>query len=191
MIRASGWMPLAILGTVAGLTWWLARLVADLPDATAPAAGAQADGIIDEFVARSLDETGRVRYVLKARQMTHYPKSDTSTLVRVQLESFAPNQPRIVVTADSGTVIEGGDLVTLSQNVRVVRDAGTDSDLLTVRTDTLVARPDSGTLTTRSPVFAESASMRAKSEGMDYNHETKRFKLYRVNATLTPAAKSP
>jgi lipopolysaccharide export system protein LptC len=189
MIRASGWMPLAILGTVAGLTWWLARLVAELPDANAPPASAQADGIIDDFVARSLDENGRVRQVLKARQMTHYPKTQTSTLVQVQLESFAPEQPRILVTADNGTVDEDGDRVTLTRNVRVLRDAGPDNEALTVRTDTLVARPETGTLTTRSPVFAESASMKARSEGMDYNHETKRFKLYRVSATLTPAKK--
>lgn len=190
MIRASGWLPLAILGTVAGLTWWLARLVAELPDPSKPAASAQADGIIDDFVARSLDETGRVRYVLKARQMTHYPKGDTSTLVQVQLESFAPNQPRIVVTADNGTVLDGGDLVTLTKNVRVVRDAGPDSEALFVRTETLVARPEDGTLTTRSPVVAESASMRARSDGMDYDHDTKRFKLYRVNATFLPVPRS-
>jgi lipopolysaccharide export system protein LptC len=184
MIRASGWMPLAGLALVAGLSWWLAQLVSELPDATGVPVAPQADGIIDDFVARSLDPEGNVRYVLTARQMTHYPKTETSALVQVKIESFAPQQPRLTVTADRGIVRENGDIVTLERNVRVQRDPGADSEPLTVLTDTLTAYPDTGKFTTRSEVVAATPTMQARSQGLDYDHTARLFRLYRVNATI-------
>jgi lipopolysaccharide export system protein LptC len=189
MIRASGWVPLAVLGIVTGLTWWLALLVHSLPDTTDKPEVPSADGIIDDFVARALDPQGQVRYVLTARQMTHYPKTESSALVAVKLESLSPNEPRLVVTADTGVVQANADVVTLERNVRVVRDPAPGVEPLVAVTDRLVAYPDTGKLTTRSIVIAETPSMRARSEGIDYDHKTRRYQLYRVNATYNPPTK--
>jgi lipopolysaccharide export system protein LptC len=185
MLRASSWLPLAILAMLAALTGWLSMLVQAPPEA--PRRTRQdADAVIERFAARALDEEGRVRYRVAAARAHHYPDEDSSQLESVRLDAYRPGEPDLMATANKGEMLQGTTRVTLRDDVVVVSAEVPGRERLTLRTAVLTALPGEGKLTTRSRVDAESPSMRATAEGMDYDHASRLLKLYRVNFSYLP-----
>jgi lipopolysaccharide export system protein LptC len=144
------------------------------------------DLIVDNFSARAFGEDGKTLYTLVARKMVHYPDDNSAQLERLDFEAFKPRQPRVTITSDRGSMLEGGDKVWFEDNVVVVRDADERYEASRLTTDKLLVLPDDGIARTTSPVLMQSASGRVEAVGMELDNQKRVLKLERVRATYKP-----
>jgi len=186
MVRPTGWLPLAALALLVGLTLWLNQLV-QAPVARADGATRHdPDLIVENFEGQKLAPDGTVQYTLAARKMVHYPDDDSALLEAVKLEAFEPGQPKMTMTADRGRLEQKGERVLAEGNVVIVREADSKTEKSRITTDRLLVLPDDGIARTKSMVTLDSASSHATGTGMELNNQTRTLDLDNVHATIKP-----
>ncbi|HEY2627510.1 MAG TPA: LPS export ABC transporter periplasmic protein LptC [Usitatibacter sp.] len=187
-VRPTGWLPLAALGLLVGLTLWLNRLVQEPPARADGSLRHDPDLIVDDFNAKKLGEDGNVLYTLAAKKMVHYPDDDTSLLETVTLEAFEPGQPKMTLTANGGRIENKGERVWAEGNVVIVRDADpkakTESARLT--TDKMLVLPDDGIARGTDPVTVDSVSTHTTATAFELNNRTRTLKAENVRSTIKP-----
>ena len=188
MIRPTGWLPLAALALLVGLTIWLNRLVQEPPTRSDGSMRHDPDLIVDNFNARKLGEDGSVLYTLAAKKMVHYPDDDTAHLETVTLEAFEPGQPKMTVTADKGRLEQKGKRVLAEGNVVVLRDMDpkTKTEAQRLTTDKMLVLPDDGIARTSSPATLDSISSHSTAIGFELDNRTRTLKADNVRSTIKP-----
>ena len=186
MIRPTGWLPLAALALLVGLTFWLNRLVEAPVERADGSTRHDPDLIVENFDAQKFALDGTVQYTLAARKMVHYPDDDSAVLEAVRLEAFAPGQPKMTMTADRGRLEQKGERVLAEGNVVVVREADAKTERTKLTTDRLLVLPDDGIARTAAEVTLDSASSHAVATGMELNNHTRTLDLDHVHATIKP-----
>jgi lipopolysaccharide export system protein LptC len=186
MLRPSSWLPLAVLGALVTLTWWLNQLVQPGGSHGDARLRHDPDLIVQDFSARSFGEDGRVLYTLAARKMVHYPDDDSAVLDTLHFEAFEPRQPRLTVTSKTGRLLEKGEKVWFEGNVVMVREADERFPSSRLTTDRLLVLPNQNVARTREPVLLENQDGRVEATGLELNNETRVLKLERVRATYKP-----
>jgi lipopolysaccharide export system protein LptC len=187
-VRPTGWLPLAALGLLVGLTVWLNRLVQEPPTRADGSMRHDPDLIVDSFNAKKLGEDGKVLYTLAAKKMVHYPDDDTALLQAVTLEAFEPGQPKMTLTADGGRIEQKGERVWAEGNVVVVRDADpvAKTEAARLTTERMLVIPDDGIARTSDPVTIESASSHSTATSLELNNHTRTLKADNVRSTMKP-----
>jgi len=140
--RLRSWLPLLPLLLLLAATYWL-NLQVQSPDA----AGRKSlrhdpDYIVDNFTATTLDEKGKIRFVMSAKKMWHYPDDDTTHLEDPKLESLTAERPPMRMSALEGEISSKGDEVFLRNDVVIVRPAYADKSELTLKTNYLHVIPN-------------------------------------------------
>lgn len=142
--------PLALLGMLAALTFWLEQ-------ATQPGAG-RTDGkqrhdpdfVVDNLKMRRFGPDGTLQHSLVAQRMKHFPDDD-STDVELPRVTYHRNPPTLI-TADNAKVGENGTQVRLEGNVQVVRAGLAGQPSTIVATPVLNVAPDDEIAHTDAPV---------------------------------------
>jgi lipopolysaccharide export system protein LptC len=201
--RLVAWSPVLLLGGLAALTYWLDAQV-QIPPARPDASKRHAaDIFIDNFRGESFDAEGRLRQSLGARRAQHYADDDTIDFASPTIALSDPDQPRIVVTADAGSLSGDRETVNFKGNVHATRDAdaaasgnasGADAQEpskgvgpITVLADTLRVVPKQGTASTDGPVTIEEPRGIIHAVGMDFDNQAHSLKLRStVRGTLQP-----
>jgi lipopolysaccharide export system protein LptC len=123
--RLITWSPVLLLGSLAGLTYWLNAQVR-LAEPTFDGSGRHdPDVFVETFKAVNLDQDGRVRQALVANRADHYPDDDTTAFQAPAITFTDPGKPRLDVTADKATVTGDRAHVYFQGHVRAVREATT------------------------------------------------------------------
>ncbi|MBL8517162.1 MAG: LPS export ABC transporter periplasmic protein LptC [Betaproteobacteria bacterium] len=181
-MRATLLLPLAALMALVALTFWLERQVsADAYRAT-KAAATDPDVIIDNFNATKMGPDGSLKYRLNARRMTHYPAGDTSKLDKVSFESRSPDQPTIRVTAEGGTVTQGGEVVVMEGNVVMNADATETSPAWTLSTEKLTMLPKENIARSDTSVLFKSRDLNMTASAFTFNTKTRVADLRNIRA---------
>jgi lipopolysaccharide export system protein LptC len=193
--RLVAWSPALLLGALAALTYWLdAQVQPPAPHVDGSRRHA-ADIFIDNFRGDSFDAEGRLRQSLGARRAQHYADDDTVDFVEPTMSLTDPDQPRIEVRADSGSLSGDRETVMLKGNVRTAREAGTaptggdaeSTGPITVRSDTLRVVPKQGLASTDGPVTIEEPRGIIRAVGMELDNNAHTVKLKsNVRGTLQP-----
>jgi len=175
--RFGGWFPLLLLAVLAGVTFWLDRVVQP-PAATRrePAAN-EPDYIVDGLSAVRMDRDGRVKHTLRANKMTHYPEADLTLLVEPRFVTYAEGNSPVTVTARHARVSENGENVFFEGGVRVVRASYASRSELVLETDYLHVIPEANIAKTDKPVTIRDASAVVSASGLELNSETRVLKL--------------
>ncbi|MCE1183274.1 MAG: LPS export ABC transporter periplasmic protein LptC [Rhodocyclales bacterium] len=149
-------LPLILLAFIAATTFWLSQQAQQGEARPARAPAHIADATAENFVVRRFDETGRLKYQLAAPHLTHYPDNDASEIRTPVLTAFRPDALPITLSADHALVTSKGEIIYLTDNVKIVRPTGQNRpDLiarmpdLTVETETEQAHTDSRVLITQ------------------------------------------
>ncbi len=182
MMRATVWLPLAALAGLVALTFWLEQQVRMEAQRTTSPARNDPDVIISNFNATKMAPDGSLRYSLRAEKMTHYPVGDTSRLDRVSFETRSPDQPRIKVTASTGTVSEGGEKVVMEGNVVMNADATDTAPAWTMSTQNLTVLPQQNLAKSDVEVRFESRDLNMTATSFIYNTKTRVADLKNVRA---------
>jgi lipopolysaccharide export system protein LptC len=190
MERLRNWLPLLPLLLLLAAIYWLNQQV------QAPAAGTQGnlrhdpDYVMDNFIATSLDEHGKIRFVMSAKKMVHYPDDDTTYLEAPQLASMTAEHPPMRMTALNGEISHKGNEVFLRNDVTIVRPAYAKQSELTFKTSYLHVLPNKSTADSDQPVTLVDARTNMEANGMELDYKTHVVKLLsRVKTVYEPVKK--
>jgi lipopolysaccharide export system protein LptC len=193
--RLSAWFPLLLLGALAGLTFWLDRVV-NLPPSAPGVVRHDPDYIVDQLSAVRMGANGRTKSTLTARKMVHYPDDDTTFLTMPRWVSYEADAPPLTVTSLEALVSSNGETIEFRESVRVVRAAHGRHSELVLETSLLHVIPDQNIARTDRPVKITDANTVVHAIGLELNSETHVLRLLsQVRGTYRdtgqPAQKKP
>ncbi len=180
--------PLALMLTLALLTFWLDRAVRE-EESHPSLRRHDPDYIIDSFTSTTHARNGAAETVLSANKMLHYPDDNSIALVSPQVVQSKPLQPRFRVSADRGELKREGDEIFLYDNVLLLREAEENRPEARMTTSFLhIVRDRSLVLTDREVLIVEGPRS-LSGRGMEYNNDTRELVLRNdVQARFEPSA---
>lgn len=188
--RANTLFSLGLAAGLAGLTFWLERLVQTPVVETTRAASRVPESTADGVIANSMNETGRADSKLTAKRMQHFPGDQITEFEDPRLVQYRDGGPPVVITAERGTVTKDGEEVRLYGNVVVRREATRDRPELRVETTFLQVFPKTDIARTPEPVVITEGNARLSGVGMVYDNKQRQLDLHaRVSGSFRPERK--
>lgn len=188
--RLRSWLPLLPLLLLLAATYWLNLQVQSPGSAAGKDLRHDPDYIIDNFTATTLDEKGKIRFVMSAQKMWHYPDDDTTHLETPKLASLSTDKPPVRMSALNGEISRKGDEVFLRNDVVIVRPAYANRSELTFTTNYLHVLPNKDIVNTDQPVTMIDARTKLNAIGMELDNKVRTIKfLSQVKTVYEPAKK--
>lgn len=175
--RLQAWFPLALLLTLAALTFWLNQKVQPQQAARDGSNRHDPDYIVENFSATRTGPDGIPRYVLSAKKMLHYPDDDTTHLEEPRLLHTDPAKPALRVSANEALLSSDGEHAYLTGNVRIIRESSGKRGEIQMATSYLHIIPDRDFAETDRPVTITDANTVINAVGLELNNETRVLKL--------------
>ena len=168
--------PLALMFTLAALTFYLERTVRD--EATpSPLRRHDPDYLVANFTTTTY-RNGAAESILSAAKMVHFPDDDTTELTSPRVVQSKPKEPRIVVSADRGLLSRSGEEIFLYDNVQLVREALADAPEARMTTSFLHVVRDRSLARTDREVKIVEDSRSLQGRGMEYNYDSGQLLLH-------------
>lgn len=168
-------LPLLLLLLAA--VYWLSQQLQPLPVIPDSSKRHAPDFIVNRFVATTLNEQGKPRFVMAAQQMLHYPDNDSTYLDAPKFTSFDTDQPPVYTYANNGMVSGKGDEIFLRDNVKIVSTASSAQREITFTTSYLHVIPDRGLAVTDQPVMMVDGRNIVRAVGMKFDNKARIVKL--------------
>ena len=149
--------PLVLAALLALITFWVSQSVEQQGQKIDGSNRHDPDYSMNNFVTTQMDETGKLRYVLAATEMVHYPDDDSTVLQRPRFTQYTTNKPYTQIEGLRGYVSSNGEEIELVDNVKVVRQAFEGKGEMQVLTEKLVILPNQDIAKTDSPVVITQA----------------------------------
>jgi lipopolysaccharide export system protein LptC len=169
--------PLLLMLTLALLTFWLERLTQEEP---APPAARRHDPdfIIEGFTLTEFGASGKPVTTLSAAKMTHYPDDGSTELVAPRAVQTRPDEPRLRLSADRGTLTQDGNELLLYDNVQLVRDNPAGAEESRLRSSFLHFVGPRSLVRTDREVEYTSPGRSLRARGMEYDNTTGQLVLH-------------
>ena len=174
--RLSHLFPVALLVLLAGMTYWLERVVQGFASSPHSLMRHDPDYMVDKLLATRMDTNGRIKNTLRAVRLVHFPDDDTTEMEAPRFMSYAQSAP-LSITAKSGLVSSNGENLYFKGDVRAVRPPFGGNSELVVATEYLHILPDDNVAKTDHAVTISDARMTIAAVGMEMNNETRVLKL--------------
>ena len=178
MISTTRLFPLALMLSLAGLTFWLDHQVSVEQGAHPSMRRHDPDYLVDNFTTTTYNRDGKVETVLSAAKMQHYPDDDSTELTGPRVLQARPAQPRYTARADRGKVSREGDEIFLYDNVVLVREADAARPEARMSTSFLHILRDRNLVRTDREVLFEEPGRSLKGRGMEYFNATRELLLH-------------
>lgn len=190
MDRLRNWLPLVPLLMLMAATYWLNSQVQPPDSGTNKNLRHDPDYVVDNFTATTLDEKGKIRFVMSAKKMWHYPDDDTTHLEAPRLESMTAEYPPLRMTALNGELSRKGEEIFLRNDVIIVRPAYAGKSEMTFNTNYLRVVPHRDIADSDQPVTVTDARTTLNAVGMELDNNTHTIKfLSRVKSDYEPPKK--
>jgi lipopolysaccharide export system protein LptC len=180
--RLINWSPVLLLGSLAGMTYWLNTQVRLAAPAFDGSSRHDPDVFVERFKAVNLDQDGRIRQALAANRAEHFPDDDTTAFDSPALTFTDPGKPRLDVTADHAMVTGNRENVYFTGHVKAVREAvATANDNpdgpITVTSDFLHVLPNADRIVTDRAVTITDARGTISAIGLELDDKAKTAKF--------------
>jgi len=190
MERLRSWLLLLPLLLLLGGAYWLNLQVQPAGSGSDRNLRHDPDYMIDNFTATTLDEQGKIRFVMSAKKMWHYPDDDSTHLEIPQLTSLTAEHPPLRMSAQNGEISRKGDEVFLRNDVVIVRPAYANKSELTFSTSYLHVVPNKDIVDTDQPVTMVDARTRLNAVGMELDNKARTIKfMSQVKTVYEPVKK--
>ncbi|HEV7802233.1 MAG TPA: LPS export ABC transporter periplasmic protein LptC [Burkholderiales bacterium] len=190
--RFGAWFPFVLLAFLAGLTFWLDRIVQPPATTRSTEVKHDPDYIVDGLSAVRMDPQGRVKHTLIARKMTHFPDDDVTFLVMPKFVTYAEGRSPVTITSLEAHMSGNGENVYFENDVRVVRAPVANQGELVLETNYLHVIPDDNIAKTDKPVTIHSANGVVNASALELNSDTRVLNLQgRVRATFERPGTAP
>ena len=168
--------PLALMTSLALLTFWLERTVHEDP-AAPQLRRHDPDYVVSNFTTTTYTREGAAESVLSAEKMLHFPDDDSTELFSPRVLHAKPEEARYTVRAERGALSRDGDEIFLYENVVLVREADAGRPEARMTTEFLHILRDRSLVRTDRPVKIVEGSRSLSGRGMEYNNESRELKL--------------
>jgi lipopolysaccharide export system protein LptC len=180
--------PLALMLSLAALTFWLEHATR-VEEKTPALRRHDPDYILTRFTTTTYGATGEPLTQLAAARMVHFPDDDSTELLAPRVVQSKPDEPRVTVRADRGTLSREGDEILLYDNVVLVREAEGTSPEARMSTSFLHVLRDRSLVRTDREVLFEEPGRSLTGRGMEYHTDTRQLTLAAdVKGVMEPAA---
>lgn len=191
--RLSLYLPVLLMGLLAGATYWLVRST-PAPDQPQAAAAPQhaPDYFMRKFAVRTYDAQGQLKSEVSGGEARHFPDTDTLEIEQVHIRAFNPQGQMTVATAQRAIANGDGSEVQLIGNAHVVRDPtpGTDGRLrpgISFTGEFLHAFLNTERVKSHKPVTLMRGNDRFTADSMDFDNPDRVVLLTgRVRGQLVP-----
>ena len=177
MISTTRLFPLALMLSLALLTFWLDHQVSGEQGTHPSLRRHDPDYLVDNFTTTTYNRDGKVETVVSAAKMLHFPDDDSTELAAPRVLQSRAEQPRITVRADRGQVSREGDEIFLYDNVVLVREADEARPEARMTTSFLHILRDKNLVRTDRDVLFEEPGRSLKGHGMEYFNATRELFL--------------
>ena len=176
--------PLVLAGFMALLTFCIYQTVEEQGRKIDGSHRHDPDYIMQNFVTTQTDENGRLKYMLTAAKMTHFPDDDSTALDQPKFTQYAADKPYTNIKGLTANVSSNGEEIEVLNDVVVVRQASADKGEMQVLTDKLIIFPNQDLAKTDRPVIINQAPKTViHATGMVYDKNKQTLQLFkRVNA---------
>lgn len=163
--------PLVMIGLLAALTLWLNRAMNFEPLRQDGKLRHDPDYMVDNLNGKRFDEQGKLQYSLVADHMVHFADDESTELTNPRVLHLGRGTP-LHITALRADLSKDGKVVTLKDNVKLVRDATKDKPQMTLTTTILTVLPDDEFASTAAPVTMTHGKSVVNGTGFEYNNIT-------------------
>ncbi len=185
LTRSSLFFPLVLALLLAIITFWINLTVEQQGPKIDGSNRHDPDYTMNNFVNTQTDITGKLRYVLAAAEMVHYPDDDSTVLQRPRFTQYTTDKPYTRIEGLRGYVSSNGEEVTLVDNVKVTREAFDGKGEMQITTEKLDISPNQDIAKTDAPVViiqAPKTVIHATGMIFDKKHQTVQlFKRVKVH----------
>ena len=185
LTRSALFFPLMLALLLAVITFWINLTVEQQGPKIDGSDRHDPDYIMNNFVNSQTDISGKLRYVLAAAEMVHYPDDDSTVLQRPRYTQYTVDKPYTRIEGLRGYVSSNGKQVDLIDNVKVTRQAFDGKGEMQIATEKLMILPDQDIAKTDAPVVITQAPktvIHATGMIFDKKHQTmqllKRVKVH-------------
>lgn len=163
--------PVVMIGLLAALTLWLSRTMNFEPVRQDGKLRHDPDYVVDNLNGKRFDDHGKLQYSLVADRMVHFADDESTELTNPRVLHLGRGTP-LRISAAGADLSKDGKIVTLNENVRLVRDATRDKPQMTLTTTTLTVLPDDEFASTAAPVTLTHGKSVVNGTGFEYNNLT-------------------
>ncbi|MBK8336212.1 MAG: LPS export ABC transporter periplasmic protein LptC [Sterolibacteriaceae bacterium] len=163
--------PVVMIGLLAALTLWLSRAMNFEPVRQDGKLRHDPDYVVDNLNGKRFDDHGKLQYSLVADHMVHFADDESTELTNPRVLHLGRGTP-LRISALRANLSKDGKIVTLNENVRLVRDAAKDKPQMTLTTTTLTVLPDDEFASTAAPVTLTHGKSVVNGTGFEYNNLT-------------------
>lgn len=157
LARSTIFFPLILAIALAIITFWINLTVEQQGPKIDGSNRHDPDYTMSNFVTTQTDVTGKLRYVLAAAEMVHYPDDDSTVLQRPRFTQYTTDKPYTQIEGLRAYVSSDGEEIELVDNVKVVRQAFEGKGEMQVLTEKLLILPNKDLVKTDSPVVIKQA----------------------------------
>lgn len=157
---------LLVLLAVALFTRWLLQSVEPQGVALSPDQRHTPDYFVSDFAATVFDEAGKPYYKLKSNRMEHFPDDETVTLQFPEIQFLRESTLPWLMVANNGTVYQKRDVVELTGNVVLTREAANINQRMQLKTQAAQIDLTRKRLDTDSEVHIQAKSSNISAKGM-------------------------
>lgn len=169
--------PIAVLGTLAGLSFWLVGATSFEDEVKDGKNRHDPDYIIRGMELSRLDKTGRLQYILNADDVVHYPDDDSTDVTKPHLVYLHPTKPTLTLSALTAQISSEGETVHLQDDVRIKRDPTATREALYGTMPDLTILTNEETANTESPVRFTQGKSWLTGVGMHLDNKTQTYVL--------------
>jgi len=173
----NSWASALFFVALGALTFWVWQQLDEDDGRAMRTRPHEPDYYIENMVRNTLDETGALENVLYADVVTHYPDDDSTELSRPRMEIYNGKSDPWYVTAESGWVSSGSEVVLLHGEVEIWREDDDGRREFEVLTTELRLLPKEQYAETDDPATITSATTVTKTIGMRANFAHDRLEL--------------
>ena len=176
MDRFALWLPLAILGLLGVLTFWIDQSVKE--------AGKQKDigekepvSIVENFLAVSTDQTGEPRYRLVAEKLSHFSGSGLTLLDNPKFTHLHVKQGEMQIFSTKASVSPDGEKVIFTGQVNLLRPAIEGKAEMSMQTAYLEVLTEKSEALTSEQVVIRQPGMQVTAKGLHLFANSRILKL--------------
>jgi len=187
----SALFPLTLLLTLTGLTFWL-RFATEMPEIRRDGKHRHdPDYIVTDATLRKIDQTGTLKFTLKASDIRHYPDDETTDLVNPDLVYLQVKKPTTTLNSDRARMSKDGEQIDFHGNVKIYRAPFGKDAALTATTPELTAFPDEEKAFTKSPVLITQGQSWIKGVGLQMDNRALTYVLESRASALLESRHAP
>lgn len=188
--RIAAWSPLALLGGLAALTWWLDAQIAT-PGSRGGGPRHEPDLYVEGVRAVELDAAGNPVQTLSAARARHFPDDGTVEFDQPRFLMAQPGRPRFTVSAELARVSGDRENAYFEGDVVATRSGEGDGDdaagPISLATEFLHVIPKQDRAQTHLPVTITEPRGIIQSTGLVLDNEARTLSLKSdVRGTLEP-----